>query len=213
MERDAIKKWIEGVAADNQTSQPTRDSHARDAHGVQESLLTPPGTSLRQEDRAKRRHTGMDAPSDMSRSDPQKRLRQTLTTGAEAASLSDPLCEDITLSPSITTRSDLTPSDRPRQRSSSPNRIKSNLASGTPKIKYLHESADPGSDSASQLLEFLTADNNDRWEPEAHEIDKISTASCKCATQLRSEGSWIIEVVRPLLQCVIETLPLECWSV
>ncbi|KAE8375681.1 hypothetical protein BDV26DRAFT_283250 [Aspergillus bertholletiae] len=104
-------------------------------------------------------------------------------------------------------------SGRPRQRPSSPNRIKSNLALGTPKIKYLHESADPGSNSARQLLAFLSVDNNDGWEPETQEIDNISVASCKCATQLRSEGSWVIGVVRPLLQCAIGTLPLECWSV
>ncbi|PLB44908.1 hypothetical protein P170DRAFT_479449 [Aspergillus steynii IBT 23096] len=117
------------------------------------------------------------------------------------------------LSPSGSTRSDITANDRSRQPSSSPTRTKSNLASATPKIRYLHESADPGSELARELLALLTAEDNDGWEPETHEIDKVSAASHKCDAQLRSESSWVIEVVRPLLQCAIGTLPLECWSV
>ncbi|KAL2826402.1 hypothetical protein BDW59DRAFT_145130 [Aspergillus cavernicola] len=49
--------------------------------------------------------------------------------------------------------------------------------------------------------------------PKGRDVAQISAASCQCATEMCSEGLWVIEVARQLLQIAIAGLPLECWSV
>lgn len=50
------------------------------------------------------------------------------------------------------------------------------------------------------------------WALDEDVARKISNASCQCATELRSEGSWLNKVALPLLDGAIAELPLECWS-
>jgi hypothetical protein len=78
-------------------------------------------------------------------------------------------------------------------------------------VVYIHESADPQSVAASQQLATLTHDSG--FSENEDIARKISNASGKCATELRSEGSWVHKVALPLLEGAIAELPLECWSV
>ncbi|KAJ5751412.1 uncharacterized protein N7511_008377 [Penicillium nucicola] len=68
-----------------------------------------------------------------------------------------------------------------------------------------------GSVAASQLLATLT--QGSEYGPDEEVARKIANASCQCATELRSEGSWLNKVALPLLEGAIAELPLECWSI
>lgn len=140
----------------------------------------------------------------MPQPDPSKRPYRT---GSETAStISVRLPDDITsLAPSSSAAS-----RGGRSRSSSPSRVKAELAAATPRVVYVHESTDPKSVAASQLLATLT--QGSEFGPDEDVARKISTASCQCATELRSEGSWLNKVALPLLEGAIAELPLECWS-
>ncbi|KAJ6041282.1 uncharacterized protein N7446_010827 [Penicillium canescens] len=98
-----------------------------------------------------------------------------------------------------------------RSRSSSPSRVKAELAAATPRVVYIHESTDPNSVAASLLLATLT--KGSEYGPDEEVARKVANASCQCATELRSEGSWLNKVALPLLEGAIAELPLECWSI
>ncbi|CAG8408312.1 unnamed protein product [Penicillium salamii] len=98
----------------------------------------------------------------------------------------------------------------PVRRPSSPSRVKAELASATPRVVYVPESADPKSVAATQLLETL---QDSEFIPDKAIAQRISNASCQCATELRSEGSWLSKVALPLLEAAIAELPLECWNI
>ncbi|PWY88611.1 hypothetical protein BO94DRAFT_565484 [Aspergillus sclerotioniger CBS 115572] len=99
------------------------------------------------------------------------------------------------------------------RRSSSPSRVKAQLATATPKVVFLNESLNPECDAARELLGVLTSDEDATSRSNGRGIQMISNASSRCATELRSEGSWMMDVARPLLDLAIDELPLESWSV
>lgn len=200
VQQSAIEAWIDDVCSSQEDGLPDKGP---DHVHRSDRLPTPPSTSPYKLMR-KRKQTD----SSMPHPDPKKRRRATDVESASVVSL--PLQDNITLSPSLTRTSSI--GSQSRQRSASPTRIKAELVAATPKIVYLHESTDPQDVAVENLLTFLTNQDDD-WEPDPTEVQKISESSCKSAVELRSEGSWIIDVARPLLQLAIGTLPLECWSV
>ncbi|KAJ5457285.1 hypothetical protein N7530_012559 [Penicillium desertorum] len=133
-----------------------------------------------------------------------KRKRSALEGGNPISQASDSIIS-LAHSRSVNSRS------AGRSRSPSPIRVKAELAAASPRVVYIHESADPQSVAASQLLATLTHDSG--FSENEDIARKISNASGKCATELRSEGSWVHKVALPLLEGAIAELPLECWSV
>ncbi|PWY67514.1 hypothetical protein BO70DRAFT_345297 [Aspergillus heteromorphus CBS 117.55] len=97
--------------------------------------------------------------------------------------------------------------------SPSATRVKSQLATATPKVVFLQQTDDPGSDAVKDLLTFLLFSGDPLREGDQDGIEKISQASCRCTAEFRSEGSWVMDVVRPLLDLAIGDLSLESWSV
>lgn len=188
-----IQSWAEEVTQKLQLTPPGADLLAGD--------LKPPSTF---KERSKRKCAELNNTDLVPENEPRKRLKDH----SEATSIS-PFRDDITLTPSTAPSTSAT-SRSERSRSSSPNRVKAELARATPKIVFVHESNDPESLAAKELLTTLTedADHTEREEV----TTKISAASCQCMTELRSEGSWINKVAMPLLEEAIGDLPLECWS-
>ncbi|KAJ5092513.1 hypothetical protein NUU61_007383 [Penicillium alfredii] len=140
--------------------------------------------------------------------DPVKRPCQPAseTASSVSARLPDDLASSAPSSSAISRHSG-------RSRSSSPTRVKAEFAAATPRIVYVHESADPGSLVARELLANLSHDSECDQDEDQGVARKISSSSCQCATELRSEGSWLIKVAGPLLEGAIAELPLECWNI
>ncbi|PYI05575.1 hypothetical protein BO78DRAFT_317824 [Aspergillus sclerotiicarbonarius CBS 121057] len=113
---------------------------------------------------------------------------------------------DISLPPSLARSAS-------NRQSFNPIRVKAQLATATPKVVLWNENMSPGCDAALRLLVFLTSDDNAYWGADMGGIKKISNTSNRYATQLRSEGSWVMDVARPLLDLAIDDLPLESWNV
>ncbi|QMW36710.1 hypothetical protein G4B84_012239 [Aspergillus flavus NRRL3357] len=124
-----------------------------------------------------------------------------------------PFRDDISLGPSFTQSTS-------SRRSSSPTRVKAQLATATSKVVFVHGSAVPGCMEAKSLFSFLTSEDSSPWQANTDVVRKISSASSRCATELRSEGSWVMDVVRPLLEAAIGDLlwnlgvwlPKEAWN-
>lgn len=191
----AILSWIEEVARSVPKTPPNTDRLERPVS----NLTTPPSTLGIQH---KRKRSLSEAENSMPQPDPSKRPYRT---GSETASVRLP--DDLaSLAPSSSAAS-----RGGRSRSSSPSRVKAELAAATPRVVYVHESTDPKSVAASQLLATLTQGSEFGLDEDV--ARKISNASCQCATELRSEGSWLNKVALPLLDGAIAELPLECWSI
>ncbi|OJJ31652.1 hypothetical protein ASPWEDRAFT_45621 [Aspergillus wentii DTO 134E9] len=193
-QKAAIQRWVDHVTVSQDESLSAHDHH----------IPTPSSTSLPLHQGQKRKTTSI---SQMAHPDPLKRIR--LSDADRRRSTLGALSDNITLSPSQTGSNSNTSRSRPR--SSSPTRVKDDLSFASPRVSFVHESTDPGKE-VKDLLSFLM-DDSSPWEADTTEIQNITAASCKCAIQLRSEGSWVIEVARPLLQLAIGEQPLECWSV
>ncbi|OOO07365.1 hypothetical protein OAory_01038650 [Aspergillus oryzae] len=110
-----------------------------------------------------------------------------------------PFRDGISLGPSFTQSTS-------SRRSSSPTRVKAQLATAVSKVVFVHGSAVPGCMEAKSLLSFLTSEDSSPWQANTDVVRKISSASSRCATELRSEGSWVMDVVRPLLEAAIGDL-------
>lgn len=193
----AILSWIEEVARSVPKTPPKTDRF----QNLGSNLTTPPSTPANPR---KRKMSVSEPEISMPHPDP---LKRPYRTGSETAStISIRLPDDITsLAPSSSAAS-----RGARSRSSSPSRVKAELATASPRVVYVHESTDPKSVAASQLLATLT--QGSEFDPDEDAARKISNASCQCATELRSEGSWLTKVSLPLLEGAIAKLPLECWS-
>ncbi|KAL4747447.1 hypothetical protein BDW72DRAFT_15547 [Aspergillus terricola var. indicus] len=113
-------------------------------------------------------------------------------------------------SPSLTrSAASVTPtSSSRRQRTIYPYRVRASLTSTTPRITYLHESSEPITDAAKEVLAYLVEDDN-TWEPAEEDIAKLLQASRKCTVDMCNAGSWLIDSVRPLLRTAVDNLPLE----
>lgn len=190
----AILSWVEEVARSVPNTPPSNNRF--------EKLLGHPSTRASQH---KRKRSVFEADNPISQSDPSKRPHRTVSETASTVSVRLP-DDIISLAPSSSAAS-----RGGRSRSSSPSRVKAELAAATPRVVYIHESADPKSVAASQLLGTLTQDSDSGGNDDV--ARKVSNASCQCATELRSEGSWVNKVALPLLEGAIAELPLECWSV
>lgn len=190
----AILSWVEEVARSVPKTPPNTDRF--------EKLLGNPSTPASQH---KRKRSVFEAEDLMSQSDPSKRPHRTASETASTVSVRLP-DDIISLAPSSSAAS-----RGGRSRSLSPSRVKAELAAASPRVVYIHESADPRSLAASQLLATLTRDSE--FDGNDDVARKVSNASCQCATELRSEGSWVNKVALPLLEGAIAELPLECWSV
>lgn len=187
----AILSWVEEVARSVPETPPNTER-------LVENASTPASQH-------KRKRSVFEAENPMSQSDPHKRSYRT--TSETASTVSVRLADEIiSLAPSSSAAS----RGGGRSRSSSPSRVKAELATAIPRVVYIHESADPKSRAASQLLADLTQDSEFSGNEDV--AQKISSASCQCATELRSEGSWVHKVALPLLESAIAELPLECWS-
>ena len=186
--------WAEDVTQNLQLTPPGADLLAGN--------LKPPSTP---QGRSKRKCAELNDTGSMSENEPRKRLKDD----SEATTSISPFRDDIRLTPSTAPSASAT-SRSERSRSSSPSRVKAELARATPKIVFVHESKDPESLAAKELLATLTEDADDTEREEV--TRKISAASCQCVTELRSEGSWVNKVAVPLLEAAIGDLPLECWS-
>jgi hypothetical protein len=193
----AILSWIEEVARSVPKTPPNTDQFGK----LVSNLTTPPSTPAIQH---KRKRSLLGAELSMPQPDPSKRPYRI--SSETASTISVHLPDDITsLAPSSSAAS-----RGGRSRSSSPSRVRAELAAATPRVVYVHESTDPKSVAASQLLATLT--QSSEFAPDEDVARKISNASCRCATELRSEGSWLNKVALPLLEGAIAELPLECWS-
>ena len=188
-QREAILAWVKDI-------EPAR---------VAPMTTTPPRSSWEDLNLQKRTRDEM-SPTPVA--DPPKWPR--VQGGSDSHSSVLRLRDDITLTGSTSTSAS-------KQRSWSPSRAKANLARATPRIVYIHELTDPGNEAARELLACLLGGNEEgtssSWVPPEESIAKISAASVQCATEIRSEGSWVIQVACPLLELAIEGLPLESWSV
>ncbi|OQD92490.1 hypothetical protein PENSOL_c041G11628 [Penicillium solitum] len=186
----AILSWIKEVARSVRKSPPN-------THRFEKSVGNRTSPPLTPASKHKRKRSVPGAENLISQSDPSKRTRHP------AFGTPDDIISLAISSP--------TTSQGERARPSSPSRVKAELAAASPRVVYIHESADPTSLAASQLLAILTQDS------EFHDIHdvarKVSNASCQCAFELRSKGSWVNKVALPLLEGAIGELPLECWSV
>ncbi|KAJ5706416.1 hypothetical protein N7536_002105 [Penicillium majusculum] len=186
----AILSWIKEVARSVRKSPPN-------THRFEKSVGNRTSPPLTAASKHKRKRSVPGAENLISQSDPSKRTRHP------AFGTPDDIISLAISSP--------TTSQGERARPSSPSRVKAELAAASPRVVYIHESADPTSLAASQLLAILTQDS------EFHDIHdvarKVSNASCQCAFELRSKGSWVNKVALPLLEGAIGELPLECWSV
>ncbi|KAF4765731.1 hypothetical protein HAV15_003422 [Penicillium sp. str.  len=186
----AILSWIKEVARSVRKSPPNTHRFKKSVGNRTSPPLTPAS-------KHKRKRSVPGAENLISQSDPSKRTRHP------AFGTPDDIISLAISSP--------TTSQGERARPSSPSRVKAELAAASPRVVYIHESADPTSLAASQLLAILTQDS------EFHDIHdvarKVSNASCQCAFELRSKGSWVNKVALPLLEGAIGELPLKCWSV
>lgn len=186
----AILSWIKEVARSVRKSPPNTHRFKKSVGNRTSPPLTPAS-------KHKRKRSVPGAENLISQSDPSKRTRHP------AFGTPDDIIALAISSP--------TTSQGERARPSSPSRVKAELAAASPRVVYIHESADPTSLAASQLLAILTQDS------EFHDIHdvarKVSNASCQCAFELRSKGSWVNKVALPLLEGAIGELPLKCWSV
>lgn len=190
-----IPSWIEEVSRSLQQTPLNADRLEEFAGDPTTPPLTPEGQH-------KRKRTDSEFESSISQPEPAKKPR-----GADSTPASVHLLDDTSplLPPSsVASRS-------VRSRSSSPDKVKGELAAATPRIIYIRENGDPGASAAKELLATLTADTEFFGNQEA--IQNIYTASDKCAAESRSEGSWLYKVAIPLLEEAIGNLPLECWSV
>ncbi|KAF9250355.1 hypothetical protein DTO006G1_6754 [Penicillium roqueforti] len=188
----AILSWVEEVARSVPETPPNTER-------LVENASTPASQH-------KRKRSVFEAENPMSQSDPHKISYRT--TSETASTVSVRLADEIiSLAPSSSAAS----RGGGRSRSSSPSRVKAELATAIPRVVYIHESADPKSRAASQLLADLTQDSEFSGNEDV--AQKISSASCQCATEFRSEGSWVHKVALPLLESAIAELPLECWSI
>ncbi|KAJ5201003.1 hypothetical protein N7449_005806 [Penicillium cf. viridicatum] len=182
----AILSWIEEVARSVPKTLPNTDRLER----LVSNLTTPPSTLVIQH---KRKRSLSEAENLMAQPDPSKRPYRT---GSETASVRLP--DDITsLAPSSSAAS-----RGGRSRSSSPSRVKAELAAAT-----------PGSSTYMNLPTRKASLRGSEFGLDEDVARKISNASCQCATELRSEGSWLNKVALPLLDGAIAELPLECWSI
>ncbi|KAE8401193.1 hypothetical protein BDV37DRAFT_285893 [Aspergillus pseudonomiae] len=189
---DSIERWIDNVSTELQFSSTTSSNANREGQSWLDDVETA----------TQPKRSYPDSP--MAQSDPQKRPRRENSENVPPSVA--PFRDDISLAPSLT-------QSTPSRRSSSPTRVKAQLATASPKVVFVHGSADPGCIEAKSLLGFLTSDDSTPWQASTDIVKKISSASSRCATELRSEGSWAIDVVRPLLEAAIDDLPLESWSV
>ncbi|KAJ5580220.1 uncharacterized protein N7459_006205 [Penicillium hispanicum] len=207
------------MSSSTSTSNSVIFSWIRDV--LRESHSSPPLTSDRPDFRAlpsapasqrkRKKESDASEPSEPSvpsvnRQDPTKKPRTAHheTSSPNSMRLPDDL---VSLVPSSSARSQTSG----RSRSSSPSRVKAELATANPRVIYVHESGDPGSTAAFELLASLTEDTG--FDQDTTEAHRIASASCTCATELRSEGSWLNKVSLPLLEQALIELPLECWSV
>ncbi|QRD92224.1 hypothetical protein F9C07_2236452 [Aspergillus flavus] len=126
-------------------------------------------------------------------------LDDTQATAQRKRRYPGPFRDDISLGPSFTQSTS-------SRRSSSPTRVKAQLATATSKVVFVHGSAVPGCMEAKSLFSFLTSEDSSPWQANTDVVRKISSASSRCATELRSEGSWVMDVVRPLLEAAIGDL-------
>ncbi|KAJ6050207.1 hypothetical protein N7444_006923 [Penicillium canescens] len=185
----AILSWIEEVARSVPKTPPNSDRF----ENLVSNLTTPPSTPVIQH---KRKRSLPGAENSMPQPDPSKRPYRP---GSETGStVSVRLPDDITsLAPSssVASRSG-------RSRSSSPSRVKAELAAAT-----------PGSSTYMNLPTPIASLRGSEYSPDEEVARKIANASCQCATELRSEGSWLNKVALPLLEGAIAELPLECWSI
>ncbi|KAL2812681.1 hypothetical protein BDW59DRAFT_36804 [Aspergillus cavernicola] len=191
MKRATIKQWIESILHPAIGAKPRRRID-------QNENAFPTSQQKRKRDSTEESLTMPDF-------EPPKRLRPPDNDDASTP----PLRNDVSIPPSTATAS-----SRQRQRSSSPKRIKAGLKQASPAIKYLPSVMDPENDAAKELFSYLAHDDEPNpWQPGILEVAKLSEASSKCKVELRSEGSWVIQVAWPLLQLAVGELPLDCWSV
>lgn len=194
--QDAILSWIEGVSRSLQETPLPAD-------GLQilagDQTTPPPSTSGGQH---KRKRDDCEVEFPMPQPDPSKTLRRAESTTASLPPTPLRLKDDASsLAPSISTAS-----RRGRSRSSSPSRVRTELQSATPRIIYLNENQDPGSEAAKQLLTNLMDDSEFIGDQRA--MRNICTTSCKHMTALAPESYWVIDVAVPLLKEAIGNLPL-----
>lgn len=186
----AIISWIKEVARSVPKPPPNTDRFEKPVG----NRTSPPSTPA---SKHKRKRSVSEAGNRISQSDPSNRTRQpAFRTPNDIISLA--------LSSSTTSQS-------VGASSTSPSRVKAELATASPRVVYIHESADPKSITASQLLATLTQHSEFGGNDDV--ARKVSNASCQCATELRSKGSWVNKVALPPLDSAIAELPLECWSV
>lgn len=190
----AILSWVEEVARNVPKTPPNTDRF--------EKPLGSPSTPASQH---KRKRSVFEAENSKSQSDPLKRPYRTASETASSVSVRLP-DDIISLAPSSPAAS-----RGGRSRSSSPSRVKAELAAASPRVVYIPESADPKSVAASQLLAALTQDSEFGVNDDV--AREVSNASSQCVTELRSEGSWVNKVALPLLEGAVAELSLECWSV
>ncbi|KGO69805.1 hypothetical protein PITC_042680 [Penicillium italicum] len=187
----AILSWVEEVARSVPKPAPNTEKPVSNYSNTASQL--------------KRKRSLSEAESAISQSDISKKPYQTASETASTVSVRLP-DDVVSLAPSSSAAS-----RGGRSRSTSPSRVKAELAVASPRVVYIHESADPKSIAASQLLATLTQESEFGGNDDVARI--ISNASCQCATELRSEGSWVNKVALPLLEGAIAELPLECWSI
>lgn len=120
-----VEYWIEDVSQGLHATPP--------GAGQLAGGLTSPSTP---KERHKREWTDLDITDLMSESDPRKRLTRA---DSEATTSVSRFHDDITLTPSTAPSGSAT-SRSGRSRSSSPSRIKAELARATPKVTFVHES-------------------------------------------------------------------------
>lgn len=186
----AILSWAEEVARSVPKTPPNTDRFEKLAG----NLARPPSTQATQHTR---KRSVYEAENLISLSDPSKRPYQP------AFGTTDDIIALASSSSAVSRGGGRSPS-------SSLSRVKAELAAASPRVVYIHESADPKSLSASQLLATLAKDSESGENEDV--ARKISNSSCQCVTELRSEGSWVNKVALPLLEGAIRELPLECWS-
>ncbi|KAF7626199.1 hypothetical protein AFLA_013594 [Aspergillus flavus NRRL3357] len=97
-------------------------------------------------------------------------LDDTQATAQRKRRYPGPFRDDISLGPSFTQSTS-------SRRSSSPTRVKAQLATATSKVVFVHGSAVPGCMEAKSLFSFLTSEDSSPWQANTDVVRKISSAS------------------------------------
>ncbi|PYH89072.1 hypothetical protein BO71DRAFT_488259 [Aspergillus ellipticus CBS 707.79] len=206
--RRAITDWTERVYAADPKQRPSNNSNSN----------SPRSCSIKRRPSSPDEHDRLDA-GKRPRHQAQAQAQECPDSPSPSHHHDDPNNNyNLLLSPSPPRSLASTAPEPATPTSPTPTRLKAQLSSPstTPRITFRQQTDDPGSDAAKNLLTFLLFNGDPLRDGDQPAVRNIAAAARKCTAELRSQGSWVMDVARPLLELAIgdgDAGRLESWSV